>query len=921
MKKILLFLFISGFLKSYELPVKIYKNSDGLPQSQVRAIEQSKDGEIFFGTLGGVGIYDGKSFRRIGLKNGLPTDEIQCLSVDENGVLWIGTTLGIAKFYDEKVEKFPLGKGTDVEILKLKARNGKIYFLNRDGLYLIEKDTLKFISPADTFNVFEKTLVITIENEIIIYEGLEKKALKIPIKENKIQVIEKIEDEFFIGTDKGLYSYDIKKNKLNTLLKDYSIVDILKDSSGHIWVATSQEGIFYKGDGQWYHYTNFEGLPFDIIYCLFEDREKNIWFGSINGAGKVAFRNILIFGKTEELESLYVNSIYQKSDGTIWVGYRTGISKFDKEKLVFEKYYSLKLAKTIVRAISEDLNGNLLIGTHDHGIFIEKGKEFEPLLYEGKEKVERVYSMVFVPNKGTYIGTRKGLYFWDGENLKRYGREEGLSAETIYTVSVSPEGIIYLGTQKGIWTFDGKHFRYPEEYKIIDCEVNVLFFSSDGTLWAGTHGMGLYHFFEGNFEIFNEENGFPNDFIWGIAEGQKGKIWVATNSGIHILNNGYWITLNSKNGLPGDEIFIHTCFKDKDGNLWFGFPKGLVFLSSAQTFENLVEPSLKLRKIQTPLRVMTKIPERLVLKPRERRLHLDYIGISLQDEEEVMYQIFLKGYDEEWNPPTKENTINYANLKPGKYQFWIKSRNNAGLWTKPKLLFTFEVLPFFYEKILFKLGFLMLLLVGIITIFYLRINAINKAKIRLEEMVKERTIELQNKIKLIEELSNVDPLTEIYNRRYFISRFEKTLQLGKRHGEHFCFVLIDLDNFKEINEKHGHLFGDKVLIEFSKLLKKSFRETDIPARYGGDEFVLLLPKADPEGVKGRLEALLEEVQYHAFEIEGKSIFLSFSAGVVGVYPKPYSNFNFDDISSFTDSLLFQAKKTGKGFIIMENFPG
>lgn len=917
MLKILLPLLFSIALLSYELPVKLYNNADGLPQEQVKAIVQGKDGAMYFGTLGGIGVYDGKSFKRIGLKDGLPTDEIQYLSMDDEGILWIGTPLGIAFYDGEKAYKLSLQKDISSDILKIQKGKAGVYFLTPDGIYLWDKFKFNFLGKADTFCLYGDTLIIADGNDIAILENNEKNFLKLPL-DLKIQTMKKYDDELFLGTNNGLYIY--KNNELKPLLLNYSITDVLRDSFSSIWVTTSQEGIFLYDNGLWYHYFNFEGLAFDVVYCITEDREKNIWFGSISGMGKISFRQILIFSELEGLVNLYVNAIYQKQNGDLWIGFRGGISKYIPEKLNFLKYENSILNKVIVRALSEDLNGNLLIGTHDHGLFLETKGQIVPILFNGKEKLERIYGMFFIPEKGTYISTKKGLYFWDGFELKSIGRDKGLDVDVIYSATTDKDGHLYLGTQKGVYFYDGERFYIPENLHNIKCEVNEIFIDREGGLWVGTHGMGLYHFFNDSVEVFDEENGFPNDFIWGINEDNEGSIWVATNKGIHKLQNGSWITLNSKNGLPGDEIFIHTAFKDKDGNLWFALPKGLVYLKSGETFKNDVEPILKIRKIQTPKRIISKIEDKISFGPKERRLHIDFVGISLQDETEVYYQVFLKGYDENWEIPVKESSISYTNLKPGKYEFWLKGRNNSGLWTDPKLMFSFEISPFFYEKFMFKFGVLLLILLGILVIYYIRVNAINKAKIKLEEMVKERTDELQKKMKIIEDLSNIDPLTEIFNRRYFINRFETTLQLSKRHGEHFCFVLIDLDNFKEINEKYGHTVGDKVLVEFSKMLKRNFRETDIPARYGGDEFVLLLPKAEPDGVKNRLDAFLEEVQFQAIEVEGRTVFLSFSAGVVGVYPKPESRISFDDISSFTDSFLFKAKRSGKGFVIIENFP-
>jgi diguanylate cyclase (GGDEF)-like protein len=155
-------------------------------------------------------------------------------------------------------------------------------------------------------------------------------------------------------------------------------------------------------------------------------------------------------------------------------------------------------------------------------------------------------------------------------------------------------------------------------------------------------------------------------------------------------------------------------------------------------------------------------------------------------------------------------------------------------------------------------------------------------------------------------LSNTDELTQTYNRRYFIQFGEQELKRSQRYGEVFSIALLDIDNFKEINDNHGHLTGDRVLHQLSSLLKEEIRQTDIFARYGGDEFVFLFPKTNREQSKIWAERLHKRFASTAIDVEGLEIQLSFS---IGVATFDSTTTDLDDLLTNADRALYQAKNS------------
>ena len=136
---------------------------------------------------------------------------------------------------------------------------------------------------------------------------------------------------------------------------------------------------------------------------------------------------------------------------------------------------------------------------------------------------------------------------------------------------------------------------------------------------------------------------------------------------------------------------------------------------------------------------------------------------------------------------------------------------------------------------------------------------------------------LQNELHL---LSITDPLTKLYNRRHFTELSDIIFKLAKRHKESLSIIMIDIDYFKKVNDTYGHQVGDQVLVIFSQILEKSKRESDLCCRYGGEEFVILLPKTDLNGAKLVAESIREATEKNKINLEdGQIIKFTVSIGL------------------------------------------
>ena len=167
----------------------------------------------------------------------------------------------------------------------------------------------------------------------------------------------------------------------------------------------------------------------------------------------------------------------------------------------------------------------------------------------------------------------------------------------------------------------------------------------------------------------------------------------------------------------------------------------------------------------------------------------------------------------------------------------------------------------------------------------------------------------------LERLANTDYLTNLYNRRRFFITAEKIYTEAVRTGYPISITLLDLDYFKQVNDTHGHMIGDQVLIHVAHLIRDYCRENDMAARYGGEEFAILHPNIDGQATFQVVDRIRENVEDTPYVNEANEIGLTLSAGIVDSrvsqdYPR------VDDLLSLADKALYRAKDGGRNQVVI-----
>jgi len=567
------------------------------------------------------------------------------------------------------------------------------------------------------------------------------------------------------------------------------------DGSKELWLGTDGEGLYRLANGRWTHFT--DQLPVQTIQCLSEGRTSDgrsvLWIGTRNGGllGYAAGQWTRFTEENGALPSNMVQTILQarSTDGSplMWVGTRYGLARLSHGRW------------THIDAVGDHALGSVLS------------------LLETQE-----------PDGGTKL--------WVGSN-------EGLST-----------------FHQGQWRVLNR------KAGLVNTAVQCLFERIDARgrrrIWAGTDGGGVTVLDADDddrplFTLNDTSNpALPSTVINSIVEDFDGRLYILTNSGVARLtqigsdadDRGDFslTTYTTQDGLQLNEGNQGAALVDVAGRVWVGTVGGAAVLDPS-----IERPDRRVDQLLMDASLATTPNERLspeaTLDHGNKHILFTYALLSYFKENDTRFQTQLIGLDESPTAWTRESRKEYQTLGHGTYTFRLWGRDFAGNVSGP-VDFDFEVEPAPWET-----GWALLLavlaLVLLVTLGYqARIRTLRTQEQRLSRLVDSRTRELATANETLVGLSYADSLTGVGNRRRFDQILETEWRRAMRSGQSLALVLLDIDHFKDFNDRYGHPEGDECLKTVAtKIFDSLPRSGDSVSRYGGDEFAVILPGTDLNG--------------------------------------------------------------------------
>ncbi|GAB1544482.1 hypothetical protein NUACC21_71580 [Scytonema sp. NUACC21] len=183
----------------------------------------------------------------------------------------------------------------------------------------------------------------------------------------------------------------------------------------------------------------------------------------------------------------------------------------------------------------------------------------------------------------------------------------------------------------------------------------------------------------------------------------------------------------------------------------------------------------------------------------------------------------------------------------------------------------------------------------------------------IESELIARILNRLERSKILQNFADIDALTGLSNRRKCVQDFNHLLRLANRQKQSLCFILLDLDRFKSINDAYGHDTGDKVLKQLAELFKRCFRDEDVVARWGGEEFAIGLYGINQQQCVYRMARFLETLrQYEFTDAQERKFQVTFSAGIAEY---PYDGNNLEELYQVADTQLYKAKVSGRNQVL------
>ncbi|MEP7343330.1 MAG: two-component regulator propeller domain-containing protein [Acidobacteriota bacterium] len=752
----------------------VWTVDDGLPQSSVLAIAQTRDGYLWFGTFEGLVRFDGTRFVVFDQNNspGILDRYVLALFEDREGDLWVGTDRGLSRLHNGKFTAYTTQDGLApgrVNVLQ-QARDGSLWIGGNNGLTRFHNGKFTVYTTA---------------------QGLSHSHVHVLHQDRA--------GRLWIGTNAGLdqwndghfLHYDTRHG-----LPPGVVQAIYEDRQNRLWIGTrvgdldalvSQGGLAEFRNGHFTVYTTREGLSFNGVKSLLGDRDGNLWIGTVGGGvNRLRDGKFTAFTTKDTLSNNEIRALYEDREGSLWIGTRDGgLNRLRDGK--FTPYALTEgLANEVVETVYEDREGSLWIGTRAGGMARLQNGVMTTFTTRDGLPGNRVNAFWEDAAGKLWIGTSTGLGYWQQGRFRVFTRYDGLPEEHLTALTGDAAGNLWIGTLGGgviryrdrqftaytkkdgltgpnVNIFHSDHAgnlwiglatglslwrdgQLSDQTALLGSPVNVqsLYADAEGYLWIGTRHDGLFRLKDGQVARYRVKDGLFDDLVGTIQEDNQGNFWISCNKGIFRISRqelqdqaaGKIKTVHSiaygvSDGMKNRECnFNQGLWKANDGRLWFATVKGAVVIDPARILFNPIPPPVIIEQVNVDGKASesSALPGEVRLSPGWHNLEFQYAGLSLFAPEKVKYRYRLEGYDADWIEAEMRHTAYYTSLPPGSYTFHVIAANNDGVWNSTGQSLRVVVLPPFYRT----WWFLTLAILGLGGLLFsgyeLRIRRLKKAQ-------------------------------------------------------------------------------------------------------------------------------------------------------------------------------------------------
>lgn len=921
------------------------ESTNSIVSNSASNIYVDREDNIWIGTWGaGLDMYDYTQKQFTHYKNdindlsSLSDNRVQTVFQDSSGTIWVGTFAGGLNKLNETTGKFERYMNSQENPNSIS--NNRIW-----GMCEVDDGNL-VIATSDGLNYFDVK-----KGTFESYKNNPEQSTT--IASSGTRVLYKVNNgEIWVGTGNGISLFDTKNRTFQNYQLDMSkfnlslstVNALLLDNKGSLWVG-GYEGLLQfdtKKKRFVNHYSYAENdlssLALNHINTLYQDRSGLIWVGT-RGGGVSTFNPNITFSYLENNRGdVGIQPLMLDKAGNMWIANNDGLFKYTPSNGQTQLILDGKI-NPVPGILCEDSQGNIWAGStnglifkYEHSTYISKELEV-PYVDE-----QVVIKEMLADGDDLWISTYRGsLYLMDmkSETLKSVyvhdiNDPSSISGNEIESIYKDSKGRLWFGTENGVSLLN----RDTQTFTTYNINfVYAIHEDSNGRLWLGSRE-GLYSIKldvgtdlnNDTLEIknYDQKDGLANNMVYCIQEDDKGNIWVGTEYGISKFDqiHSRFINYNKKNGLKFDKFNPGFSTKSKGGEIYFGGNYRTVSFFPENMEENTTVPNVILTNIEVngkPLEFDQSIDqiETINLTYRDILFSFEFSALDFFDSRGNQYAYMLEGFDSDWNYGKNRTYVSYTNINPGRYTFRVKASNSDGYWNEEGVGIKIVITPSWWDCMTFKVTALIAMIISLFSVYYIRTTSLKRQNAILEKKVDERTWELATLNAELSKLASIDDLTQLTNRRYADHRMKTEWKRAQRDQTELSVIMLDIDYFKEYNDLYGHPQGDECLKLIADLLDRIAKRTsNMACRYGGEEFLLIVPNTPLEGAFAIAETLQKELR--ALEIPHEkskvSEFVTCSIGIAVVIPQ--NELNVANLIQIADNALYKAKRQGRNQIIV-----
>ncbi len=914
-------------------------NPNGISSNVVRALLVDDDGTVWLGTRGaGLDRFDSESGEFTNYRFGASADptrdpnEIYVLYGDATGALWIGSNAGLVRMDKAtgRYEHYSHDPAVPASLSDHRVRaifedsDGRLWIGTYGGLNLFDGDKGEFRhfrhDPDDASSIAGDRVTSLFEDSngrlwVGTYGGL--------------NLMDRAHDTFV------RYTHDSQDG---TSLGDDAVTAIFEDRSGVLWVGTRNRGLSKWNPRTWsYGHENGREITASEadqpnVTSFVEDDAGLLWIGTFGEGVNAIDRESGSVTKyrhdpsqPDSISDDFVMSLMRDRAGAIWLGtMRGGLNRLDPKtgKLTTFRHDAAdptSLSADGVMSIFEDSKGLVWVGTFGGGIsrFDPATGQFTRFIHDPSHSASlssnRVHAFAEDGDGRMWIATDAGglnLFDPQTESFHQFRHDPAdphtLAADSVYSLSIAADGTVWVGTRGGLDRVVGD----PSKPASI------------------------------RFANVSQADGLANDVIYGVQIDDAGTLWLSTNYGISRFDpaSGAIKNMHRRDGLQSEEFNFGAHYKSGTGELFFGGHNGYNAFHPEKIRTNSIAPLIALTGFfnsNEPLKEDLPRDEdgQVEITYKDDVVSFEFAALDYTAPDQNRYMYKLEGFDKDWIDLGNRRRVTYTDLDDGNYLLRVKAANSDGVWNEAGYALPLRVAPAPWDTWWAYLGYLAMFAQLVVALWLghrRKIRREEEYSQRLEEEVRERTEELVESNKKLRDLNQSlqesslsDPLTGLRNRRFVFEEVSRDIEVIRRRIEDeqqgvsakkvsdLVFMMIDLDNFKPINDTYGHAAGDQMLLEVRDVLLGTCRKSDFVIRWGGDEFVVIAKQARPGEAEALAERIRTKIAAHNFVLnDGQIVRTTCSIGFAAypLFRSRADDADLDQILTLADSLMYEAKR-------------